>query len=276
MQVTCSDAYRTSYDLFKRIGKTNCTFSVTLIDATLVTKVIKRVDQGAQKVLYMIQENLILFTPNLNCFDPIRDAEEIARDAIPPTVFEWNIIVNEELRFGNKAKSLGLLNSECNQCKLSLDGATAVAYTAHSFESMANRGLHVVENGFKTCTWIQRNLFLFLTDDERKSLACWETRISDLINDVVQVCKNGMPIGVDSLHTALYRQTDDAVYNIRYFGFDFYTSDKATVDYAPYIFKTLIEPIVKLEFRNLKYDTTELIISLNEKCMSLFKTRIGH
>lgn len=261
------------YNCFKSVAEGKSSFTLNYPDCTETVNVQKKLDAGAEKQLLLLQNGKVLFIPHLNPFDPIRDANEIASNAVPPTVSNWNRVAAEECNVSQKATNLGLLNSGYKPCKLTIEGCDLYSFTADSFETLSKRGLHVIENGFRTCSWLNQNLFLFKSDEERTDISKWEPLIKDLIQDVILICKYQIPIGTDSLHSAI--DMKNGVYQIRYFGFDFHSSKLASFDLASYIFETILEPIVNLEFRNTSINKAKFLMDLNELCMSHFKTRIG-
>lgn len=262
---------RFEYERYKAILKTGASFLITYFSNKQYVEVVKDLAQGADKKLLLLSNGQVLFIPNINCFDPIRDHEAIRMDEIPPTVAAWKKIAAEEVAFSAKLSQLNLLTTFAKPCQLHVDGYKVESYITESFESLARRGIHVVENGFKTCSWLKENLFLFKKEEERKDIANWRPRVELLVRDVVKICKHGLPVNNDALHSAIYRLND--INYIRYFGFDFQKATPATMAHAPLIFESILEPIIKLEFRNSFQDTQQFTRDLVKLCLEEFKSQ---
>ena len=200
----------------------NRNFSLYMIDSNGIKKevtLIKMLGKGGSKKVFETHEGQALALPNMD----IDSIDEIAR--------RWERMVNEEVSFSQLHPTIGLLSVSLEKVNVTVDSsdseaASISAYKTETFQSLAKKGLFVIDN--KQGTAWQGTVLTNAFNNEGQLI---EDKLGEILQPLLEDAKKiivyNLPNTCDSLNLAIVEKTRDEDsplekdYTVRYFGFDF-------------------------------------------------------
>jgi len=196
--------------------------SLNIVDENGIRKqqLIKRLGCGGSKRAILLDPSTALLIPNMD-IDPISKIAE-----------RWERNISEEIAVSEFIKTIGFLSPSLKKVHISISDFMIPAYTSESFESFNSKGIFIIDQKNKhSSSWKYREKFLFKTNAERLEPENWNSPMSRVIVDIMQLILYKANFGSDSKNLALVeKRSERAVcqHEIRYFCFDFSSKMRTT------------------------------------------------
>ncbi len=269
-----------SYEYLKKKNQVGPTIYLTDTSGKHQESLLGELGKGGCKKAIQLANGRALMLPNLE--DKYTYLSTIAE--------RWDRIVIEEVKMSEILHRIGLLSPSYERVTVSLSDSSQQmipAYISESFENLSNKGWLIIDQKNKdSSTWKEGKNHLFQTDEERFNESNWDTVVDSLLNDIVKICVNGIPIQEDSSNIAVVKNPSDEAtcpYKLRYFGFDFskkyslleipekqeYSSADLYKDNANKMLRRLLLTVLTYEL-NYKYLVDKKIYDLGDRLVNRY------
>lgn len=166
---------------------------------------------GSKRAYRCMGSTKALILPNMDC-NPLSEIQE-----------GWARVVDKEVRMSETLEKIGLLSLRCKKVQVSTNSdpsQSIPAYVADNFESLAERGIYVIDQKNNSSSTLKKKIFQKPSDalDKRQ----WRDILNPLVDDVAKLVIHDIPTGSDSISYALV-ETESSSYQLRFLGFDYTT-----------------------------------------------------